>query len=968
MCLSKKRKWDNTFIFKALSIKTLCSVLLLFLLTSSPRLLRGLDPGTPVDRYQLDEWSKNSPFPGHSVYNIAQTSDGFLWLDCSGGTVRFDGETFIPFHRLGLPNSPVTPRDELQILMTEQNGGLWLRRNCLGLLQYNESRIKMVNSLKPPPINIWLAKEDSYKNVWLGTCESLYCYNNQRFTEYGPEKGLPACGVSSIIEDRSGQLWVTSLNDGIFKFKEGRFHHYPIKGTDKTTVFKWLFEDRSGIVWIGTNKGLFLERHGQITQVTTADGLSHNAINDIVEDSDGNIWVGAQDGINRIRKCPEGTLIIDSHLSHHTINVIFEDKEKNLWIGTENQGLKRFRDAVFNTIDFGEHRSDSMTCLHRTACGDIWLGTLSGDLMRIEDKNHKQVAERFSVNSQIISMASDKENNLWIGTTELGLFCLTPGRDLVQYTDQVKVAFIPSLFCDSRNRLWIGTEYGFLVRRNGKFKSYRKQKGYPDSTILFFREDAAQNIWIGSFGLFMLEKGRLDARYIKTVLPPDISDCAVSSIFFDEDDTLWIGTYSGAIIKKQGKKFTRFQENIYWPNPMTEIIQYMFKDDAGYLWLNTAGGILRINLKELEDLAAGKIPWLLPRKYGASDGLTCSECAAGSDYSAINPRKNEYWFCTKKGIALLKTEKVKINKIAPHCMIEKIKADGKDIPTLLPQYTIKKSGHLRFHFTAASFSCQAGVRFKYRLQGHDKDWRLLPPSNGRSAEYWNLPPGTYTFTVNACNNDGVWNHQAANVKVLIPPGFLGSSPVKISLLGGLVAALGLLYYLHRNSLRRIINESQQVQATPNMGKNAKDLIRLKELLEEDKIYRDDSLSITALARQMKLPRHCLSLLINEELHKSFFDLINHYRVEEAKERLVSEEGRQRNILDIAFDVGFNTKSAFNRAFKKHTRMTPSQYRDRFSDQKKSKKLSGQPINELPTILGGRTITKPVPTKREMGGG
>ena len=74
----------------------------------------------------------------------------------------------------------------------------------------------------------------------------------------------------------------------------------------------------------------------------------------------------------------------------------------------------------------------------------------------------------------------------------------------------------------------------------------------------------------------------------------------------------------------------------------------------------------------------------------------------------------------------------------------------------------------------------------------------------------------------------------------------------------------------------------------------------------------------------------LSQIINEELNKNFYDLVNYYRIEEAKKLLVSVNG-ERTILDIAYDVGFNTKSSFNRAFKKQTRMTPSQFKQKFSN-------------------------------------
>jgi AraC-like DNA-binding protein len=185
--------------------------------------------------------------------------------------------------------------------------------------------------------------------------------------------------------------------------------------------------------------------------------------------------------------------------------------------------------------------------------------------------------------------------------------------------------------------------------------------------------------------------------------------------------------------------------------------------------------------------------------------------------------------------------------------------------------------------------------------------------------------------VNACNNDGVWNRQGAGIIFNIHTPFWNTNLAKILLFSVLLAICFLGYFYFRHSLQKVEKETEtlNVPAAPEPGKDSKHLVELKELLEVKKIYREDGLSLKSLSHQLNIPDHYLSQLINEKLNKSFFDLINFYRVEEAKQMLLTEVGEKRNILDIAFEVGFNTKSAFNRAFKKHARMTPSQFREEF---------------------------------------
>lgn len=106
---------------------------------------------------------------------------------------------------------------------------------------------------------------------------------------------------------------------------------------------------------------------------------------------------------------------------------------------------------------------------------------------------------------------------------------------------------------------------------------------------------------------------------------------------------------------------------------------------------------------------------------------------------------------------------------------------------------------------------------------------------------------------------------------------------------------------------------------------------LKELVflfEEKKIYRNRNISLQFLAEKLSIPPYQLSLVINDKLNKTFFDLVNDYRIEEVKKILTDPDQSRKKILDIAFDVGFNTKTAFNRIFKKYTQMNPTQFRDK----------------------------------------
>ena len=111
--------------------------------------------------------------------------------------------------------------------------------------------------------------------------------------------------------------------------------------------------------------------------------------------------------------------------------------------------------------------------------------------------------------------------------------------------------------------------------------------------------------------------------------------------------------------------------------------------------------------------------------------------------------------------------------------------------------------------------------------------------------------------------------------------------------------------------------------TESLSKELKnDLIRL---FEEEKVYKDNNISLDLLASKLHTTRHNASQVINEHFKLSFNELINKYRINEAISILDADVNKNLNIIDIAYDVGYNNRATFNKAFKKNIRLTPKEY-------------------------------------------
>ncbi len=127
-----------------------------------------------------------------------------------------------------------------------------------------------------------------------------------------------------------------------------------------------------------------------------------------------------------------------------------------------------------------------------------------------------------------------------------------------------------------------------------------------------------------------------------------------------------------------------------------------------------------------------------------------------------------------------------------------------------------------------------------------------------------------------------------------------------------------------DSKTKLTSEIKESDSKNNI--DVKEIEQLTTYMETEKPYLNPSLSIRNLAEEIKMNSRDLSVLINQHLDKHFFDFVNEYRIEEAKLLLKNPTKKEFTVLEILYEVGFNSKSSFNTAFKKHTGLTPTQFR------------------------------------------
>jgi ligand-binding sensor domain-containing protein/AraC-like DNA-binding protein len=908
--------------------------------------LWGLDPQKTVDQYLQDQWKMVDGIPSNTIKIINQTPDGYLWIGTSNGLVRFDGVKFVVV--------PFAEKEEFYLkeirqLFVDRKGNLWIGTS-VGLTVYYSSKNRYKTFTVTDGITgdgIRHIKDDMKGNTWIGfTSSYVNRFSDGEFTTFDESHGLLGKKVNAVVEDRQGVLLFGTRENGIFTFKDGTFSKYPVQGLENTPI-NTIYEDRAGDLWIGTlSNGLIRQKRvtgaeDEVEIYTSDHGLTHNHINYITEDSEGNLWAATGGGLNRIKKKQDGTLAFGSLLKDFDITFVFEDSEKSLWAGTNNSGLIRLKDGkIMPYTPFEAYPYEIPFSIFEDRHGDTWIGTVSGKLLRFRggDLIASEAIPELS-GFGIAAIAEDADGNLWLGTNGKGAFQMKNGR-CVRFTTAEGLAdnLVTSIYRDSRDNLWFSTFDGVSVRRtaDGIVESLDSGGGLSGKVAHNVYEDKAHNIWIAADkGITVLKGGKISRQDMSFYLRGD----SVSCIYQDPSNTdegggiFWVST-DGAGLKRLSIKdgtITSITSYTTAQGMASNFLYQFLEDSRGNFWLMSKSGILRVAKSELNRLADGDEDTINCTSFGISDGMKSLEFNnERSRSSALKAGNGEFRFITRKGISVVNPEKIALNKTPPPLVIETVYFNRRSIPFHPDAAPVTGKGirDLSFHFTAPTFLSPEKTKFKYRLEGIDREWIFLLPGQERAAYYKDPAPGTYTFRVNACNAEGVWNPTGAVLTFTLEPLFYQTLLFKISVLL-LIAALAAAVFYLRKKKKPLFEKKAKYKGAPLNAHFAEECItKLNYLMEIEKVYCDSDITLQSLAEKMSIAPHQLSQLLSEKMDRHFADYINWYRVEEVKKILQTPGGARRKISAAAFEVGFSTMAAFYKAFKKHTGMTPTEYKKR----------------------------------------
>jgi AraC-like DNA-binding protein len=250
-------------------------------------------------------------------------------------------------------------------------------------------------------------------------------------------------------------------------------------------------------------------------------------------------------------------------------------------------------------------------------------------------------------------------------------------------------------------------------------------------------------------------------------------------------------------------------------------------------------------------------------------------------------------------------------------------------PDTLKKKYPPKTRAIQFHYAVPFFQHSDEICFKYKLSGFDNQWSHW--TNKTDKEYINLPPGGYSFTVLA-KNMYQFESNPATYSFWITPFWHNTLVARAAFIILLIFIIVFAVFFHFRRVHwAILNERKKYESTflpaEISEKYVKNLIMLMEI---EKPYRNPEITLSKLSELLSIPSYHLSQIINDKKNMNFNEFINSYRINEAIE-ILNRNNSPKNTMDIAFSVGFNSKSAFYAAFKKHTHMTPTKFRKQLNN-------------------------------------
>ena len=791
-------------------------------------------------QYFFKKYQVEAGLSHNTVWCIFQDSYGFVWFGTNDGLNCFDGRKFT-IYRNDIQNTFSLGNNSVQTLFEDENKNIWVGTSS-GIYIYDRKKDSFKHFSKKTQYEVSISGEVKKiiktKNgkIWIATLgQGFFIYDpaNDMLKQYSQHTAF----VWDIAID-DHKVYLSSLQEGLICYnQDGKY----IESFNSFLSNKEIASPKINCiqvidsnVWfsIGTNNLSYLDsRTKQITHYNNKDQIG--TIRAISHFSNLELLVGSDDGLYKFNILSHEFTRMDNpldprSLSDQSIYAIIKDIEGGFWISTYLGGVNylapqtKVFEYYYPTSDLLQSTGKVISQFCEDKDRNIWVGSQDG-LKVLNNKTQKLETYSLPLKNQKIDIRSllIDEDNLWIGTYSEGLKVLNLKTNKLKEYYHIRESAkticsndVLSLYKDTDGDVYVGTSWG-LCRYNRANDSFETLNFVGTMTSVFdMMQDRRGYLWIATHnsGVFRYEsKSNQWKHYIhEDENPNSINSNSVITLFEESYGRIWFGTNGGGLcyFNEGNESFTDFDPtNDILPN---KVIYSIEEDKHGNLWISSNAGLLRINPA---DKANRKL-------FTQEDGLQSNQF---NFKASLKSDIGKLYFGGINGFNAFFPNDFKENGYIPPVYIVNVRLyntneeEGRKLLNLSePVYIAEKielpyaNNSIVLEFNALSYEEPARNRYKYKLEGFDKDW--VDSENSNLASYTNLPPGEYTFKVKGSNNDNIWNDEGSSIQVIIlPPWWRSTIAYIIYFLCFVATFYFILKYINRRSKEKFQRQMEEFQ-------------------------------------------------------------------------------------------------------------------------------------------------------------
>jgi signal transduction histidine kinase/ligand-binding sensor domain-containing protein len=444
------------------------------------------------------------------VEAIFRDSSDKLWVGTPDGLAYFADERFV---QEGIPN---VLRDVTIFKIKEDSSGtLWIATNGRGLISFQNGKTKVFNTsngLRNDIIND--ISIDQNGEVWAATNDGLYLIKNDSvYRTYDTQNGLQHPSVMALHRCSRGKLWI-GTKAGLAVFQHNSFETLQKPDVIDEHRVTDIMEDREGNIWVSTYRsGFYSLKLGKFTVIGEEEGLISSLVHGVTRLDNNRMIVATDEGINIITE--DGEIFPysnNSQLPDKKVRDVLVDRDGPLWISTIAGVMMDDLRGNIKTYTANDGLSNSyVRFTFQDKSGNFWFATPNG-LNKLTESGFKNYTRDDGLSNEfVLSMYQTRDETIWIGTRD----------GLTRYKDNQFESFSVSdglagpvtfkMYEDNDGVLWIGANGGITRYYNGIFTPFTTEQGLYTNAAFSFLEDSSGYFWIPSNeGIYTISKNELN--------------------------------------------------------------------------------------------------------------------------------------------------------------------------------------------------------------------------------------------------------------------------------------------------------------------------------------------------------------------------------------------------------------------------------------------------------------------------